>query len=395
MNAREAAYYALLSSMRGEQFIQSFLEKWKRQHSPSPRDFHFAQELAYGTMRMQLTLEHYAQQLNESLKLKRKEKTLLILALYQATMMDRVPLHALVHESVEMAKKFCHQSFAKFLNALLRKIPETHFTLPEGDDAKSLSIRYSYPEFFVSELLKQTDLTQTIDILEAGNLPGKTMARIRKFSTVTILDNPQQYADSPDLYIQNVTPVTLIGECAKHLSKPPKNILDLCASPGGKALAVHDLFPEAKLTVNDISESKIRRIEENFNKYNVSATMSISPGETFSSDEKFDLIILDVPCSNSGVLNKRHEARWRITPESLKELQQLQQKLIENALSLLSPKGQLWYMTCSILKSENGGQSLLKNHIYHKLIFPNPEGWDGGYACIMEDPCSQLPIQNN
>jgi len=208
MNAREAAYQSLLSSLREEQFIQSFLEQWSEQERPETRDLNFARELAYGTMRRWRTLEFYAKQL-APLKLKRKEKALLFLALYQAKMMDKIPMHALVNESVACAKKFCHHSFAKFLNATLRKIPELSNELPDN-----LSIRYSYPDFFVQELLKQEDESRVIEILEAGNLPGKTMARMRSSNEMVILD---RYVESPDLYIQNVTPVSLIGECARQL----------------------------------------------------------------------------------------------------------------------------------------------------------------------------------
>jgi len=386
MNAREAAYHALLSSLREEQFIQSFLEQWKCENNPDPRDYNFTQELAYGTMRRWRTLEYYAKQL-APLKLKRKEKALLLLALYQAKMMDKVPMHAIVNESVECAKKNCHHGFVKFLNAVLRKIPQLSDELPDD-----LGIRYSYPEFFVQELLKQADRSEVIKILDTENFPSKTMARIRApdhhFETfvdtpfpMTILD---RYIDSPDLYIQNVTPVTLIGECARHLPKPPRNILDLCASPGGKSLALHDLFPQAKLFMNDVSEAKIQRIQENLDKYQVEATLSISRGEEYPSDQKFDLIVLDVPCSNSGVLNKRPEARWRITPESLKELKSLQRRLLKHALTLLEPGGQLWFMTCSILNTEHDLPELENNRIFQKLIIPNKDGWDGGYTCIIK-----------
>lgn len=386
MNPRDAAYKALLASMRGQEFIQPFLERWRIQKSPSVKDLSFAREIACGTMRQWLALEHLAGLLMEgkTLKLKRKEKTLLFMSLYQAVFMDRVPLYAIVHESVEMAKKNCHTSFAKFLNALLRKIPKIPFTLPQGDDRKSLSIRYSYPEFFIEEVLKQTGIEKAKEVLEAGNLPGKTMGRIRTTPlTVETFQNPLDVADSTNVYIQNITPVHLIRECVKNLSNPPQKILDLCASPGGKALAVHDLFPDAKLTVNDISEGKMRKLLENFKKYKVSATPSISRGEDFSSDGQYDLIILDVPCSNSGVLGKRPEARWRITPQSLADLQHIQKALLKNALSLLAPEGQVWYMTCSLLDQENRLPELYKMPLFHKLVYPSLDGWDGGFASII------------
>ncbi len=391
MNAREAAYKSLLGSMREKQFISTFLETWQQSDNPSSKDFRFAKEIAYGATRKQKTLDHYAKQLVDTLKLKRKERALLYIALYQALEMDKVPLHAIVNESVELAKKECHVRFAGFLNAALKKIPHTEFRLPQGNDAESLSIRCSYTEFYVRQLLKEYNLQTTIAILEAGNTPGKTMGRIRQGpdspSKVSPIENPKDYFESPDIYIQNITPVLLMEEMAKSLTKPPEKILDLAASPGGKALLAHDLYPRAKLAVNDVSEAKIQKIRDNFQKYGIDAAFSIGPGEMFSTEDRFDLIIVDAPCTNSGVLNKRPEARWRLNSCAVDELRSLQKKLIRHALELLTPHGRVFYMTCSILPCEN--QSLIKeeglwgNCLSHKVILPNKDGRDGGFACSL------------
>jgi 16S rRNA (cytosine967-C5)-methyltransferase len=393
MNAREAAYRALLGSMREERFISEALEQWRKTDSPSARDLRFAREMAYGAMRKQKSLNHYAKQLAPALKLKRKERALLYLSLYQAIEMDKIPIHAVVNESVKLGKKECHARFADFLNAILQKIPNTTFTLPQGSDAGSLAIRYSYTDYYVQKLLDCYGLDKTIAILEASNAPGKTMARIRaNFESlpgiietpfkVALLENPQDHFDSPDIYIQNAAPVALMGAVAKTLQKPPGSILDMCASPGGKALLAHDLYPGAKLTVNDVSEYKLLKVRENFKKYGVDASYSVGP-EPLSHD----LIIVDAPCSNSGVLNKRPEARWRITEQSVDELRSLQKRLLRQALDLLNPGGIVWYMTCSILPDENQElikeEGLWKNCLFHKVITPNSKGWDGGFACAL------------
>src|SRR5690606_22233382 len=99
--------------------------------------------------------------------------------------------------------------------------------------------------------------------------------------------------------------------------------------------------------------------------------------------------ILDVPCSNSGVLNKRAEARWRISWQSIKELEKIQMNLLRNASKLLSEKGQIWYLTCSILKPENervvawAAKELALSVISQQTILPHQEGWDGGFAAAL------------
>jgi len=371
MNAREAAYLALLASLREEEFIHTFLERWRRDSLPSERDFRLAQEISSGTMRRKRTLEYWADRLGP-LKLKRKEKVLLLMAIYQTKMMDRVPAHAIAYESVECAKKYCHERFAKFLNATLRKLPRLPDDLPDD-----LGIRYSYPDFFIQTLKVQFSAEEVVSVLQAGNEPPRLMARKRNPPLeMMMLEKPMV---SSDLYIQNATPVSLIGECCRYLSAPPKSILDLCAAPGGKSLLLHDLYPEAKLWMNDVSKAKIMKIKENLKRYEIEATVTQSPGEAYATDQKFDLIILDVPCSNSGVLNKRPEARWRITAESLNELTRLQSNLIDHALTLLAPSGQLWYLTCSILHQEHRHHQLRNAH-FTKLIMPNDQGLDGGFA---------------
>lgn len=202
-----------------------------------------------------------------------------------------------------------------------------------------------------------------------------------------------QLTTSSDYYIQNGTSIKLIKALAAQ-TKPPERILDLCASPGGKLLAAHDHFPKAELYANDISEKKLARLRENCEKYGLDASLSISMGEEYSSPEPFDLIILDVPCSNSGVLHKRPEARWRLSEEILNTLEKTQRKLLNHATTLLKPTGEIWYITCSILKRENEvltnqfckENALTKQH--EQTILPNANtGFDGGYCCKLTSFC--------
>lgn len=401
---REAAYLALLASLRQEKFIQQSLEEWQRMASPTSLDYAFAYDIAAGSARMALALDHVIKKMSTKQKthFKLKEKALIRTAIYQHYFMDRVPAYAIANESVKLAKKYCHSTFANFLNALLRRLADEAPSLPEGNDPLSLSIRHSYPLFFVEQLLSNYSLEKTITILTAGNLAPVVMARVRTacpigedvelFSSspkiICIRDKAtlRRVAASPDYYIQNSTPATLIEELAQQ-TKPPQSILDLCASPGGKLLAAHDHFPKAHLFANDVSEEKMARLKENLVKYGVQADVSCGDGEKYPRDKKFDLIILDVPCSNSGVLNKRPEARWRLSQEALEQLQAIQKKLIAHAASLLAPNGAIWYMTCSILGSENEGLignvcrqlNLEASHL--RTVLPDMQGRDGGFAC--------------
>lgn len=405
--AREAAYLALLQSQRQERFIDESLEIWDSNRKPSQKDFNLAKEIASGACRRALTLDYYANALaGNTLSVKRKERSLLHTALYQYYFMDRIPLYALANETIEIAKKYCHSTFIKFLNTLLRKLETSQISLPKGFSPDALSVRYSYPTFFVEALIKDYGIDKAIEIMEVENKSALAMARIRRpqavfpegltplpsseieiasiESTVTL----QEIAKNPDYYIQNITPALLIHHLAAKISSP-EGVLDLCASPGGKLIAIHDKFPSAKLYGNDLTADKLTRLQQNLDKYNISAHLSYGPGECYPKDEKFDLIILDVPCSNTGVLNKRPEARWRLTPKAIEELKHTQIALVAHAITLLKPHGELWYMTCSILKEENEGlieELAKKSHLKIKAQYshlPTAEGHDGGFGCSL------------
>ncbi len=410
MNAREAAYLALLSSLKTTSYITDSLEAWHRQYHPTSQDFRLAHEIAYGACRMALALDEIARQLSteKKLNLKLKEKALLRTAVYQYAFMDKIPPYAIANETLLIANKHCHPTFVKYLNATLRQLSGGIPPLPQGDSLHALSIRHSYPLEYVQTLLDSYGVSKTKSILEAGNQAGKTTVRIRNNATedlkglnvvcttpfpMAIVEDPSLIpllTSSPDYYIQNITPATLLGHLCQHRRSPPTSILDLCASPGGKLIALHDAYPHAELYANDISPAKLRLIEENCTKYGITADLSCADGTTLSLPQRFDLIILDVPCSNSGVFNKRPEARWRYSIKALHELQAKQQALIANALTMLSPQGELWYMTCSILKEENESlmdkvcNDLSLTNLGMETFLPTLEGRDGGFACRLQ-----------
>lgn len=409
-NPREAAYLILLTTSKSEGFAADFLKVWVENASPTKRDHHLCREIVFGVTRMVLSLDYIAKQLTdkEKLKLKLKEKIILRIALYQHVFMDKIPAFAINNESLEIAKRYCHLTFVSFLNAILRRVSDQQIELPSGTTVPELSTRYSYPPYFVQLLLKQSGLEKAIQVMEAGNAPSPTMFRVRPDSgsiseiegvelitganctmgiirDSTIMD---LITSSDKYYIQNITSAYFINSLAKNFEKP-NDVLDLLAAPGGKTITTFDLFPDAHYFVNDISKDRVVRLKENLEKYGVAALVTTEPAEEYKLGRCFDLIILDVLCSNTGVLSKRVEARWRIESKNIESLQEKQLQIVKQAEKLLSPKGEIWYMTCSILKDENEavvekacqrfGLKVRKK----ELILPNKNGWDGGFAASL------------
>lgn len=411
ISPREIAYLALLKAKKEGAFIADTLELWIQQTEPTPKDAALAREIAYGSCRMGLALDVIGAQCSSSgkLSLKMKERLLLHTALYQYFYLERIPLYAIVNESINIARKHCHAHFAKFLNAALRKLEAFTPQLPSGSTISELSMRHSYPPYFVEQIINAYGLEKGLDIFEIGNQPSPTMLRMRQaqalnalsaeeFSIIEDTDNQTarlhdassiaKIADCPHVYIQNATPTALMALLKKG-SPSPKRLLDLCASPGGKLLLAHDLFPSALLHANDISPTKLLRLQQNASKYQLEVAFSCGPGENFQCDHLFDLIILDVPCSNTGVLNKRPEARWRLDEAHMEELASMQLALLGRAKELLSKNGEIWYLTCSILPAENerlierASEDLHLTPRLMKTILPASTGWDGGFACAL------------
>lgn len=403
-NSREAAFLALLYAKEGE-FIENYFNK--EELALSNKDLRLAKEIAFGTVKRQRSLEYLSEKMVTEnvfykLKLKRKEKLLLYSAFYQFFFLNRIPLYAIVNETVSLAKRYFGHSKAGFFNSFLRLLGNS-ISLPNGKEIDQLSYFYSYPPFFVEKLIIEYGGSKAEEILDVQNKVFPPSVRIRKggslnkiplihdkkFKMALASEDISFFCNKKSFYIQNLTPVLLLEELL--LSEiNPNSILDLCASPGGKSIALFDIFPHADFVVNDKSKKRLEILSENLRLHEVFAKIQNIPAEEFISEKKFDLIIVDVPCSNSGVLSKRHEARWRIDKENLSQLCLLQEKILQNASKLLSSSGYLLYMTCSILKDENENiiqKILLNNNLSlektHKIL-PDNFGKDGGFGALLK-----------
>lgn len=367
ITARIAAFRALDSYFQHGTFVADALSSYK--NSLSIRDFSFAYEVASGVVRQKKALDAIA----GTLPKKRKEKVLLRMSLYQLLFLDKVPLFAICDEMVGLAKKECSEPFAKFLNAYLRN---------QAPKCTAKELVPSYTDFFIKRMVESYGQEAADEIFRLGNTHGPLFARDRMAMTMVAIDNVQPYANDIRYYIQNPTQFLIYNELKNVLKKAPEKILDLCASPGGKTILVHDFYPEATLSANDVTDKKIALLQQNLDKYAIKAHFSVG----FRSEDKFDLIIVDAPCSNSGCLYKCPEARWRLTEDEVQKHVTLQITLLKQALESLLPNGIIWYSTCSILPEENEGVvaafSQLKV-LAQKRILPSSDGCEGGFGCAL------------
>ncbi len=209
--------------------------------------------------------------------------------------------------------------------------------------------------------------------------------------------------DEGQFWIQDKT---AYQACELLPAAPSATLLDLCAAPGGKLCALLDRGDYRRAIACDVSDSKIERLRANLTRLGATGRpgSELSWGATkveleklpaqpdqIRFREKFDEILIDVPCSNTGVFAKRHEARLRFLPEILQGLHRLQRKLLKAGLEYLGAGGHLLYSTCSIEPSEN--EEMVQHFLHQnpgvrlldqRLSLPGEERSDGGYAALLK-----------
>lgn len=308
-------------------------------------------------------------------------RNILRLGTWQLLFLDRVPRWAAVDESVKIARRCKGERLSKLVNGVLRKISPDTLDLDswlEGlDEAEQLSVRHSHPRWLVERWLATYGSDRTTALLEAANSTpwfgfrqnplkaqgegGKSAASIEAATTPSGIEGlflSREFApfetllDAGLLSVQNPTQAL---PCLLLDPKPGQSIVDLCAAPGGKSALLAELTGDrGRIASVDRYPQKVRRIES------LATKLGITTIEAFEADARGfvppfrpDAILLDAPCTGTGVLGRRAELRWRLQPETIRELVQLQAALLDHAASLLDQDGVLLYATCSIEAEEN------------------------------------------
>ena len=338
------------------------------------RDKGFATELLYGTLRMQGRHDYIAAQVSDRPWSEVDPGIVDVVRLGAHQLFEmRVPSHAAVSATVELARKVLGESKASFVNALLRKMSAQ--SLDQwlasaqliSDPVQRLSVIYSHPEWIVSayfDLLR--DFAEVELLLSANNLaatptivwwPGRSSAE----ELMLLGAQPTKYSDfgmkfegAPSTLeavrhrragVQDEGSQLVAQIFAKVVSKND-NWLDLCAGPGGKAALLSSLAKASgkTFTANEISAPRAKLVEQVIG----GARLLVGDGREIATlGEKYGAILADVPCTGLGALRRRPEVRWRRTVADLRELTQLQRELSDAAISVLDDGGFFGYATCS------------------------------------------------
>ncbi|MCF7514490.1 16S rRNA (cytosine(967)-C(5))-methyltransferase RsmB [Pseudoalteromonas sp. L23] len=347
------------------------------------KDKALLQQICYGVLRYLPSLEHYCQQLLEQpLKGKRRVfQFLLYVGIYQLQHM-RVPAHAAVAETVNALAPLRAPGMKGLVNAILRSF-QRHQVELETSAAEIPACLYNHPGWFINQL-KTAYPTQWQAILEANQQQAPMWLRVNQsqFSTAdyaALLDQEgiayQLHSEYPDGILLDspidvyALPQFAAGACsvqdaaaqkAARLLAPQagENILDACAAPGGKTCHILELA-DAKVTAIDADGDRLLRVEQNLERIGLSAKClegDASDPETWWDGEQYDRILLDVPCSATGVIRRHPDIKWLRRASDIDNLVTLQAQIIDKIWPLLKPGGTLVYATCSVLPQENQQQ---------------------------------------
>jgi len=351
-------------------------------------------------------------------------KAVLYVGLYQLLFMDNVEEYAAINETVDAAKgRPGGHGNANMVNAVLRRAQREAEQIFHELERQPDDIRLSHPDFLLERWRRQFGEIEARKLAEWNNQPPQTILRVEqvvisptdflsKFSEVGIELEPHPFSDREKFYIlpRGLAVHKLPGYAEGwftvqdpatsvpiDLLRPfsGESVLDACASPGGKtAMIASRMKGEGELVAMDLHDDRIAVLKENMGRLGLD-WVEIVQGDARKpkkalGDRKFDAILLDVPCLNTGVLRRRTDARWRVNTNRLKAITEIQYSLLSACAELLKGNGRIVYSTCSLEPEEN--EDLVARWVREhsgfiktkaKKAFPPQTGTDGAFAAVI------------
>jgi 16S rRNA (cytosine967-C5)-methyltransferase len=420
---REIAVRVLRRHADDAGFIEDLLDSEVGKSSLESVDRRLVQELVFGVIRWQATLDWLIGRKTNGRTQKQGLQILLRLGLYQVFWLERIPEHAAVHETVELAKQLGFGPQAGFINAVLRGyIREREATLSELEALKreQPAIGYSHPEWLYLRWRSRWDDDKVRALLEWNNKPPPTYARLnaikasaealaKQFESEGVLFTPRQWDwTEPDtvfelrshpplatlpsfqqgfFYIQDPSTLLAVRLLAPE---PGEAILDLCAAPGGKTTYIAKLMENrGYIMAQDTDLQRRELVRENCARLGIRIVNLSRATTAFNPDlsEPYDRVLVDVPCSNTGVMRRRVDLRWRVQPAELKRLAKTQFELLTRAATQVKVGGIIVYSTCSLEPEENSDlvqKFLAKDKRFQldteRALLPFQDAVDGAYV---------------
>ena len=386
--AREIALKTLYKIEKEEAYSNIALDQIIKENKNkiNDRDIGFISEIVYGVTSWKLTLDEIIKKYS-NIRLKKISPwilNILRMGIYQIVFLDKVPKSAAVNESVNLAKRYGHKASSNFVNAILRKVDKKDYNelFEINNPIERISKTTSMPVWMIEELLKENDIEKVEEICKASNIKPKVTIRVNKLKTnketlkklledrniivheaklenFLILEKAKNI-EQLDLFKEGY--FTVQDEGAGFIAeivdpKPDEVVLDACSSPGGKTTYMAELMKDkGKIIAWDLHPHRVKLVEENANRLGIHMIKAECQDATVYKEEykeKFDKILLDVPCLGIGVLKRKPDIKWKRKQEDILEITQIQQEILQTCSKYLKSNGQMIYSTCSIFHEEN------------------------------------------
>ena len=374
-SARRIALAALRRWRKEKRFADSIISEFLAKAELTYSDRAFALELFYGVLRNLTLLDFWIGCLRSS-RIEADLRDVLRLGLYQLFFLDTAQ-HAAVYETVELASK----RQRAVINAMLRAAARQRDELLSRAGAQPLSVRTSHPQWLVARWQQHFGAKNAEELCRWNNLPPPIYGRINRLKInreefLQLYPTPRPVARNSDFVEFDVLPANALNQghcyiqdpstviaCQLLDPQPAEKILDACAAPGGKTGYIAQLMKNiGTIVACDRDGERLPILKDNMARLGVGIVQSLRHDWTrgripipkeIASVAPFDRILVDAPCSNTGVMRRRIDVRWRLRPGDLTRMPDEQFAITRSAISLLKPGGVLVYSTCSLETEEN------------------------------------------
>ena len=382
-NPRELAVEALTRVFKNKAYSNIEINNILNNSDMSDADKRLMTNIVYGVIQHKYVLEYQLEPYLKDKKLDLWLDLLLQTAIYQLSYLDKIPEHAVLNESTEIAKQKANRGAGNLVNAVLRNFQRHGAREMSGKDSVyDLSKFYSVPRWLVQLFIDQQGLDKTKEILKSINQPSHVSIRVNtnkttvadlqktlqekgfdvkpsKISSVGLtcesgnLVNTDEFRDG--LYTIQDESSMLVAPALDLL--PDSRVLDACAAPGGKTTHIASYIKDGEVTALDIHKHKTKLIRDNSQRMGYSDIISTGAIDARKAKDvlntTFDRILVDAPCSGLGLIRRKPELRYFRQEEDLMNLQRVQLQILDSMVDLLEVNGKLVFSTCTFDDEEN------------------------------------------
>ena len=409
VNLRELVLEVLLAVTRDQEYshtvIRDMMDKYQYL---GKHERNFLKRVCEGTLEHMIWIDYVINQFSKVKvnKMKPHIRCILRIGVYELKFMDAIPPSATCNEAVKLARKRGFQNLSGFVNGVLRNISRNldNVSLPDAKQSpiQYFSVKYSIPEWMIEMWRETYSQQQMEEFLGAFLLEPPTSVRVNPLKStkeelrrelalegVTVRDNE---AFPGALYLENydflgklpsfragkfyVQDVSSMQVALWAQPKPGDYILDVCAAPGGKSIHLAEMLWQAEnqqdvvpgtVEARDLTEYKVSLIEENIGRCglpNIRAVQADARNLDEAQIGRADIVVADLPCSGLGVLGRKADIKYRVTPRECQELCRLQREILHTVQQYVKPHGILMYSTCTInlMENEDNVKWFLKDH---------------------------------